>query len=70
MHITILNLHTCMRNIQYLYDDLLLPQSLVLQPHYDDDLYLLLYLSQHISIITYQYHHDDLNAYNDLIMHV
>ena len=36
MHIKILNLHTCMPNIQYMYDDLLLPQSPMLQPHYND----------------------------------
>ena len=56
---TILNLHTCMPNIQYLYDDLLLPQIRMLQPHYDD-MHFLFYLSQHISIITYQYRLDDL----------
>ena len=61
MHIKILNLHSCMPNIQYLYGGLLLPQSLMLQPHYDD-LHLLLYLSQHVSMITYQYHSDDLNC--------
>jgi len=51
MYITILDLHTSMPNIQYLYDDLLLHQSPMLQPHYDD-LHLLLYLNQHIGIIT------------------
>ena len=61
MHITILNLHTRMSNIQYLYDDLLLPQSPMLQLHFDD-LHLLLYLIQHISIITYQSYHDYLNC--------
>jgi len=61
LHITILNLRTYMPNIQYLYDDLRLPQSLMLQPHYDD-LHLLIYLVQHISIITYQYHPNDLDC--------
>ena len=42
-----------MQNIQYMYDDLLLPQGLMPQPH-SDDLHLLLYLIQHISLITYQ----------------
>ena len=31
------------------------------------DMHLLLYLNQHISIITYQYHHDDLTTYNYLM---
>jgi len=61
IHITIIELHACMPNIQYLYDDILLPQSPMLQPHYDA-MHLLLYLNQHISIITYQYHRDDLNC--------
>jgi len=41
-----------------MYDDLLLPKTLMLQPHYDD-LHLLLYLNQSISIIMYKYHLDD-----------
>jgi len=53
MIITIINQHNCIISIQYLYDNLLLPQSLLLQPHFDDFI-LLLYLSQHINIVTYQ----------------
>ena len=49
-----------------LYDDLLLPQSPLFQLHFND-MHLLLYLNQHISIITYQYHHDNLISYNDLM---
>jgi len=58
-----------MPNIQYLHDDLLLPWSPLLQLRFND-LQLLLYLSQHISIITYQYHHNDLIAYHDFTVHV
>lgn len=42
-----------MPNIQYLYDDLILPQGLMPQPHYDD-LHFFLYLSQYINIVTYK----------------
>ena len=48
-HIIIVNLHTYMSNIHYLYDDLILSQSLMLQPHYDD-LHPFLYLNYLISI--------------------
>ena len=48
---TILNLHTGIPNIQYLYDDFLLPQGPMLQLHFND-LHLLPYLNQHINIIT------------------
>ena len=51
IYIAIIDLHTGMPNIQYMYDDLLLLQSPILQPHYDT-LHLLLYLIQHIIIIT------------------
>lgn len=69
MHIIIFDLNTCMSNIQYLYDDLLLPQSPMPQPHYDA-LHLLLYINQHINILTYQYHPNDLNSYHDFTWHV
>ena len=59
MHIKILNLHTYMSKMQYLYDDMLLPQPSALQPLFDE-LHLVLHLNQHITIITYQQHHDDL----------
>ena len=36
MHMTILKLHTCMPNIQYLYDDMILLRVPMLQLHYDD----------------------------------
>ena len=45
MLITIIYQYACMPNIQYLYDDILLPQSLVLQPC-SNDLHLLLYLNK------------------------
>ena len=43
-----------LHHIQFLYDDLLLPQSLMLQPHYDD-LHLLFYLNQHSSFSSHVY---------------
>ena len=67
MHIKILNLHAQHTN---LYDDMLLAQGgPMLQLHFDG-LHLVIYPIQHINIITYRYHHDDLIAYNDLIMHI
>ena len=52
MHIT--TNYPTYRHAQHinLYGDLLLPQSLVLQSRFGD-MHLLLYLNQHISIITY-----------------
>ena len=49
-----------------LYDDLILPRGPMVQVHFDD-LHLLLYLIQHINIITNQYHHDGLITYNELM---
>ena len=49
-----------------LYDVFLFPRGPMLQLHFDD-LHLLLYLIQHSNIITYQYHHDGLISYNDLM---
>ena len=58
---TIMNhIHACF------YDNLLLPKIPLVQLQFTD-LHLLLYLNQHISIITYQYHHDEIIAYNDLM---